>query len=87
MAKTGILAALLTPKPKGAPSKEAGAAGSGGGSAKADLLRDLFEAAQAKDWDGAALAFDELYEACSGGASDEGEDDEYDPDLADDDEE
>lgn len=76
MAKgTGILALLATPK--GGKAEKAGPPGAGSAlSAKAAALKEMWSSLKSGDYDGAAVAFQDAYDACASDLGDEEEGDE-----------
>lgn len=66
--KPGLLAIIAG----GKPGEEDAESGDKPLDAKKRALQDMFSAAKAGDWDGAAMAFKDAYDACAG-AHDEDE--------------
>lgn len=58
----GLALVLGDKKPSGAPDEGEDIALS----AKRDALERMFSSAKAGDWDGAAMAFKDAYDACAG---------------------
>jgi hypothetical protein len=64
--KNGAALIALLGKPKKGPKSEpVPSEGDEELDDKADAMRDLGEALSAKDWDGAAMAFERAYEVCA----------------------
>jgi hypothetical protein len=69
MAGGSILALLGKPKDKGAPDDKSPMSSGASDSAEAAALKDMFAAMKAGEWENAAMAFREAYDACSGSES------------------
>ena len=81
MAKTPLIALAVGKTKPGAPEKSGS---SGLGSSKAEALKEMFDAAKRGDFEAAAMAFHDAYEACQSSlADDEDDSDPFASDLED----